>query len=173
MEYLGYGLDGVKKGENNMSMMMFNGIPYGGGVQIIDKTYEEYQALSEAEKMRDDVIYDITDRESGVVFGNDDISGIGDGTVTGAISALNGNLLKYNSFEFNLEAGSGLTQNVIHRIDFDFEEILSVYVESIGVSNNYANRTQLTAWSQYSDLLYMDFYGDSDVYIVKIGVLYK
>ena len=105
--------------------------------------------------------------------GDTDISGIGDGTVTGAISALNGNLLKYNSFEFNLEAGSGLTQNVVHRIDFDIEEILSVYVESIGVSNNYSHRTQLTAWALYSDLLYMDFYGDSDVYIVKIGVLYK
>lgn len=86
---------------------------------------------------------------------------------------VNSNLLKYNSFGFNLEADSGLTQNVIHRIDFDFEEILSVYVESIGVSNSYTNRTQLTAWAQYSDLIYMDFYGDSDVYIVKIGVLYK
>jgi hypothetical protein len=112
--------------------------------------------------------------EPGAVdFGGHDISGIGDGTVTGAIAGVNGNLLKYNTFTFNLTANSGLTQNAIHRIDFDFEEILSVYVESIGVHNSYTNRTQLTAWSQYSDLIYMDFYGDSDVYTVKIGVLYK
>lgn len=77
-----------------MAKIMYNNVPYGGGfggIQIIDKTYEEYQALSEAEKMRDDVIYNITDKDNGVTFGNSDISNVGDGTVTGAITEVNSN----------------------------------------------------------------------------------
>jgi hypothetical protein len=61
----------------------------GGGLTIIQKTYAEYQALPESEKMREDVIYEITDREGGVKFGSGDISKIGDGTVTGAMVELN------------------------------------------------------------------------------------
>ena len=87
-----------------MSMMMFNGIPYGGGIQIIDKTYEEYQALSEAEKMRDDVIYNITDRDSGVAFGNSDISNVGDGTITGAIGALDSKI-KFKQMTVTFDGG--------------------------------------------------------------------
>lgn len=60
----------------------------GSSLIILPLTYAEYVALPEEEKMRDDVIYEITDRDYGVRFGESDISKIGDGSVTGAISAL-------------------------------------------------------------------------------------
>lgn len=60
----------------------------GSSLIILPLTYAEYVALPEEEKMRDDVIYEITDRDYGVRFGESDISKIGDGSVTGAISEL-------------------------------------------------------------------------------------
>ena len=60
----------------------------GGNATVEEMTWAEYEALSEAEKM-DGTLRVITDRKAGVRFGNVDISGIGDGTVTGAINALN------------------------------------------------------------------------------------
>lgn len=88
-------------------------IEFDAGTGIQDITQEEYEALSEEEKMRD-TIYHITDTEddNAIVIvmlgetsetayagdkgkaladkiGDTDISAIGDGTVTGAISALN------------------------------------------------------------------------------------
>lgn len=59
-----------------------------GNATVEEMTWAEYEALSEEEKM-DGTLRVITDRKAGVRFGNVDISGIGDGTVTGAISALN------------------------------------------------------------------------------------
>jgi hypothetical protein len=63
----------------------------GGNATVEEMTWAEYEALSEAEKM-DGTLRVITDKKAGVRFGNVDISGIGDGTVTGAISAINSNL---------------------------------------------------------------------------------
>ena len=60
----------------------------GSSLIILPLTYAEYVALPEEEKMRDHVIYEITDRDYGVRFGESDISKIGDGSVTGAISDL-------------------------------------------------------------------------------------
>lgn len=62
-----------------------------GNATVEEMTWAEYEALSEEEKM-DGTLRVITDRKAGVRFGNVDISDIGDGTVTGAISAINGNL---------------------------------------------------------------------------------
>lgn len=81
-----------------MPMMLYNGIPYGAGgdgnLSIVEKTKAEYEALSEEEKMDETKIYRITDMEAGVKFGSTDISGVGDGTVTGAIWSMNENLTR-------------------------------------------------------------------------------
>lgn len=69
----------------------------GGSATVEEMTWAEYETLSEEEKM-DGTLRVITDRKAGVRFGNVDISGIGDGTVTGAISAVNSkidNSIKY------------------------------------------------------------------------------
>lgn len=60
----------------------------GGNATVEEMTWAEYEALSEEEKM-DGTLRVITDRKAGVRFGNVDISGIGDGTVTGAVASVN------------------------------------------------------------------------------------
>jgi hypothetical protein len=90
-----------------MPMMMYNGVPYGvstDSLKIIPKTKAEYEALTEEEKMREDVIYEITDQTGGVKFGSTDISGVGDGTVTGAIGALNSKI-KFKEISVTFSGG--------------------------------------------------------------------
>lgn len=67
----------------------------GGSATVEEMTWAEYEALSEEEKM-DGTLRVITDKKAGVRFGNVDISDIGDGTVTGAISNVNASIKKKN-----------------------------------------------------------------------------
>lgn len=85
------------------------------------------------------------------------------------------NLLKYTTFEqyFETNEGVDLTESIIHEIDFEYKEILSVYVETLGSANSRANRTTLYGWGVINNSIYMDFYGDHDSYVAKIGVLYR
>lgn len=68
-----------------------------GNATVEEMTWAEYEALSEEEKM-DGTLRVITDKKAGVRFGNVDISGIGDGTVTGAISAVNSKRIQTERF---------------------------------------------------------------------------
>lgn len=114
-----------------MGVIMYKGKAYGGGnggsgggLTIIPKTKAEYEALSEEEKKRDDVIYEITDQTGGVKFGSADISGIGDGTVTGAISAVNGNLSSINMVQnFTLKSAS---TDSVQSSEADISDVLTV-----------------------------------------------
>jgi hypothetical protein len=67
----------------------------GGNATVEEMTWAEYEAISEEEKM-DGTLRVITDRKAGVRFGNADISRIGDGTVTGAISALSSKMFNFD-----------------------------------------------------------------------------
>ena len=78
-----------------MSKIMYKGVPYGGGgtsgaSNVEEVTKAEYDALEAAGAIKNDTLYLIKDGYVGVdaSMGNADISGIGDGTLTGAISAL-------------------------------------------------------------------------------------
>lgn len=101
-----------------MPKIMHKGVAYGGGgggtgdLTIVEKTKTEYEALSEEEKMDETKIYRITDMESGVKFGSTDISGIGDGTVTGAVREVASRTYIYNpvnSIAGNLNEITALT----------------------------------------------------------------
>lgn len=83
--------ENLNKIEQKLVDLDKNGGGGGGNATVEEMTWAEYESLSEAEKM-DGTLRVITDRKAGVRFGNVDISGIGDGTVTGAIAALNSNL---------------------------------------------------------------------------------
>lgn len=79
----------------------------GGNATVEEMTWAEYEALSEAEKM-DGTLRVITDRKAGVRFGNVDISDIGDGTVTGAISAINSKIKTFGILQVDI---SGIAIN--------------------------------------------------------------
>lgn len=96
--------ENLNKIEQKLVDLDKNGGGGGGNATVEEMTWAEYEALSEEEKM-DGTLRVITDRKAGVRFGNVDISGIGDGTVTGAIVALNSNLgekVKVKSGSVNL-----------------------------------------------------------------------
>lgn len=80
--------------ENNEDVE-FDAPTGGGGTgNLVEISKADYELLSEEEKNADNVAYFIPDENvDGVDMGDTDISNIGDGTVTGAISHLNSNFL--------------------------------------------------------------------------------
>lgn len=74
-----------------MPKIMFDGTAYGlggdkGNANVVEMTQSEYDALPNPDP---ETIYFITDANAPADVGNTDISKIGDGTITGAIGAVN------------------------------------------------------------------------------------
>lgn len=117
--------------DSKIGYVMTGGSGSGSGSEtilpIIPLTYAEYEQLPETEKLRNDVMYDITDkREGGVRFGATDISGIGDGTVTGAISALNTEKLSNNKiFKFFESSSDTVTLDLVNESIYELTLVAS------------------------------------------------
>jgi hypothetical protein len=126
----------------------------GGNATVEEMTWAEYQALPEEEKM-DGTLRVITDRKAGVKFGSADISGIGDGTVTGAIAALNSNLtVKIATYAYTTEgqpAGSEITVGNIFNL-FNIPETANVI--GVGIENISSYEGMVTPYI-YSGYLYI------------------
>lgn len=94
--------------ENNEDVE-FDAPTGGGGTgNLVEISKADYELLSEKEKNADNVAYFIPDENvDGVDMGDSDISNIGDGTVTGAISELNNNfssLIKTKEVSGNVDS---------------------------------------------------------------------
>lgn len=125
-----------------MPKIMHKGIAYGGGgggnANLVELTKAEYDALEAAGDVKADTLYLITDGIPGTDagMGNTDISGIGDGTVTGAVSEPNSkttNMIKTRKF-------TGITDAIYGTIalpsDIPVDRVLNVHMSDGSIYYN-------------------------------------